>query len=191
MEEQKTKTKPHQKNRLGWGERVCPVLQVQNSKAKENVYIYVLCGAVSRAFYPNFSIFESCCMAHCRKGQELFSAWGRSAQGWISCLGWDFLGRPGRISAQISHDCLTLFLWSKVEMGNGFISSLCLPCCPLVVSAMSFPFWRLSSRNAAESTCPEKRNKLLVTIQISVNSLAVNEHLVCTFCNIEYCFDLV
>lgn len=35
------------------------------------------------------------------------------------------------------HDCLTLFLWSKG--GNGFISKLCLTCCPLVVSIMSHP----------------------------------------------------
>lgn len=187
----KNKTKPHQKNWLGWGERVCTVLQLQNSKPKDNVYIYVLCGAVSWSFYPDFSIFKSCCIAHWRKGQELFNAWGRIAKEGISSWGGISLGTEGESLLNLSHDCLTLFLWSKVEMGNGFIPNLCLTCCPLVVSIMSHPFWMLSSWNAGESTFPEKRNKLLVTIQMTMSSVGINEHLVCTFCNIEYWFDLV
>lgn len=64
------------------------------------------------------------------------------------------------------HDCLTLFLWSKVEGGEWFhfqtlpdllssggfnnVSSIPFGCCP-----------GLSSWNAGESTFPEKRSKLL------------------------------
>lgn len=113
MEEQKTKTKPHQKNRLGWGERVCPVLQVQNSKAKENVYIYVLCGAVSRAFYPNFSIFKSCCMEGTGAVQCLRQ----------KCPGMNFLpglGFPGAPRENLGWNLSWLsYVVSVVQSGNG------------------------------------------------------------------------
>lgn len=37
--------------------RVCTVLKLKkNIKPKYDVYIYVLCGAVSCSYYPNFSI---------------------------------------------------------------------------------------------------------------------------------------
>lgn len=88
-----------------------------------------------------------------------------------SCQGMNFLIEVGfpwerreNLCWTVFHDCLTLFLWSKVEMGNGFISKLCLTRCPLVVSIMSHPFGccpGLSSWNAGENTFPEKTSKLL------------------------------
>lgn len=110
----------------------------------------------------------------------------RSCQGMNSLPGLGFPWARGRISAGVSHHCLTLFLWSKVEMGNGFICSLCLSWCPVLGSVMSHPFWVLSRWELFQ-----KREKLLGTMEMAMNSVGVNEHLVCTFCNIEYCFDLV
>lgn len=144
MKEQKKNKTPHE--RTGWGEkkRVCAVLKLQDSKPKDNVYIYVLCGAVSRSSYPNFSIFKSCCIGHERKGQELGNACGRIVpRNEFTDWGEISLGKEWGSLLNFFHDCLTLFLWSKVEMGNGFISKLCLTCCPLVVSIMSHPFWVL------------------------------------------------
>lgn len=52
----KEKQKPTKKP--SWEKRVCTVLKLKNIKPKYNVYIYVLCGAVSSSYYPNFSIFR-------------------------------------------------------------------------------------------------------------------------------------
>lgn len=193
MKEQKNKTKPNPTKRTGWGGGKGFVLYFNCKIANPRIMFTFMFSVVqSLGHFIQTSAFSSlaasltegrarsCSMPGAELPRKGFPAWGGIS-----------LGTEGESLLNLSCDCLTLFLWSKVEMGNGFISNLCLTCCPLVVSIMSHPFWMLSSWNAGESTFPEKRNKLLVTIQITMNSVGINEHLVCTFCNIEYWFDLV
>lgn len=115
MKEQQQQKNPNKRTEKK--KRVCTVLYLQNSKPKDNVYIYVLCGAVSWSSYPNFSIFKSCCIGHKRKGQELLNARGRILpRDEFTDWGGFSLGMEWESLLNFFHDCLNVV--SVVQSGN-------------------------------------------------------------------------